>query len=316
MSIIVDFFITLLLVFYGLLAENVFLAIVGFTITVRMAIMPLTWRSIRSSRAMQAIQPQLQELREKYKDQSEVLAQKQMELFRENKVNPFAGCLPLLIQMPILFGLWRAITATLATNPTDLFSLSNRILFREELEGLGMNLDTLIPLNNHFMWLNLAVPDPYLLIPVLVVITTWLQQKLLTPPMPKSKNPNPDDPSEQAAAMTRQMTTIMPLMLGFFALSYSSGIGIYLVLANSIGVLQYSMMGRVKWGRLLGREELSEEEQAELEKYGRRRLHGINDSSDIPDKSFDSALMISSEKRSQRVKNARAKANRVKLDVN
>jgi len=304
LDIIVNPFITLLLVFYRLLGENVFLAIVGFTVAVRMATLPLTLRQQRSMKAMQEVQPQLKELQEKYKNDRETLVQKQMELYRENKINPLAGCLPLIVQMPILIGLWRAIIATLASTPGQLLSLSDRIL----LPGL----DNLVPMNNQFAWLNLAVPDPYLILPVLVVITTWVQQKLLTPTAPK-KSGGSDDPADQAAAMTRQMTTIMPLMFGFFALTYSSGLSIYFVVSNLIGIAQYSAMGRADFRRLIGKEPIPEEEQARIESGERRRIDGISDTRKAEVK-LASENERTSQKRSERRSRAKSKANRVKLD--
>ena len=305
LDIIVNPFITLLLVFYRLLGENVFLAIVAFTIAVRMATLPLTLRQQRSMKAMQEVQPQLKELQEKYKNDRETLVQKQMELYRENKINPLAGCLPLIVQLPILIGLWRAIIATLASTPGQLLSLSDRIL----LPGL----DNLVPMDNHFMWLNLAVPDPYLILPVLVVITTWVQQKLLTPTAPRKKAGESDDPADQAAAMTRQMTTIMPLMFGFFALTYSSGLSIYFVVSNLIGIAQYSAMGRADFRRLIGREPLSEEEKELIESGERRRMAGISDTRKAEVKLAEENERTA-QTRSERRSRAKSKANRVKLD--
>lgn len=304
LDLIINPFITILLMFYDLLGQNVFLAIVAFTVAVRMAILPLTLKQQRSLKAMQEIQPQLKELQEKYKTDRETLVQKQMELYREKKINPLAGCLPLIIQLPILIGLWRAIIATLAATPGELLGLSDRIL----LPGL----DSLIPMNHQFLWLNLAVPDPYLVLPILVVITTFLQQKLLTPPAPKYKTGNSDDPAEQAAQMSRQMMTIMPLMFGFFALTYSSGLSIYFIVSNLIGIVQYAAMGKADLRRLVGKEPLDEEALAELEKMGRRRIEGISDTRKGEGKS-SLKTPRSAEKRAARLNRARAKANRVKI---
>lgn len=316
MGFLIDLFVTTLLVLYNLLGQNVFLAIVGFTVIIRMSLFPLTWKQQRSLKAMQEIQPEVKELQEKYKDNREVLAQKQMELYRERGVNPLAGCLPLIVQMPILLGLWQAINATLATTPVQLFHLSERILFREQFqEWFNWNLDSLVPMNNHFLWLNLAVPDPYLLLPILVVATTYLQQKLLSPPAPKNANADPNDPSEQAAQVARQMTTIMPLMFGFFALTYSSGLSIYFILSNLIGIGQYAAMGKADYRRLLGYTEPSDDEKKSLETFGRVRIEGIEDTR-IGESSFQSSLRNNDEKRSKQVSRAKAKARSTKIDAN
>jgi YidC/Oxa1 family membrane protein insertase len=316
MGILIDLFVTILLVLYNLLGQNVFLAIVGFTVLIRMSLFPLTWKQQRSLKAMQEIQPEVKKLQEQYKDNREVLAQKQMELYRERGVNPLAGCLPLIVQLPILLGLWQAINATLATTPAQLFHLSEHILFREQFqEWFNWNLDALVPMNNHFLWLNLAVPDPYLLLPILVVITTYLQQKLLTPPATKNPNADPNDPAEQAAQVARQMTTIMPIMFGFFALTYSSGLSIYFILSNLIGIGQYAAMGKADYRRLLGYRELSDDQKKTLETFGRLR-HDTMEDSRAGDSNFQSALRAADEKRSQQIKRATRKARSVKIDAN
>lgn len=246
---IVDVLSTILLLLYGALGGNVFFAIIAFTVLVRLSLMPLTIRQQRSMKNMQELSPKLRELQKKYKDDRERLVQEQMALYRENGVNPMAGCLPLLIQLPIIFSLWRTIIAVLASNPRQLVELQDRILIN--------GLDHLVPLNNTYLWLNLALPDPYYVLPVLVVITTYLQQKMIMPIPPKKpatrrKPGEPIDPTEQTQQMMRQMTTIMPLFLGFVSLSYASGISIYFVVSNVFGIIQYSAMGKADIRRLFG----------------------------------------------------------------
>lgn len=251
MGLIVDLLSTLLLILYSLLGQNVVLAIVAFTVIVRLSLLPLTIKQQRSMKRMQELSPKLKQLQTKYKDDRETLVQEQMKLYKEHGVNPFAGCLPLLIQLPIFFGLWRAIIATLASSPGQLLELQNHIM----LPGL----DHLVPLQNTFLWLNLALPDPYFVLPVIVMVTTYLQQRLIMPVRPKTatqprKPGQRPDASEQAEQMTRQMTTIMPFFLGFLSLSYSSGLSIYFIVSNLIGILQYAMMGKADLRRLIGKE--------------------------------------------------------------
>lgn len=258
MGIIVDILSTVLLLLYGALWQNVVLAIIAFTVIVRVGLLPLTLGQQRSMKKMQELSPKLRELQKKYKEDRERLAQEQMALYRENGVNPLAGCLPLLIQLPIIFSLWRAIIATLAASPRQLVDLQDRIL----IDGL----DYLLPMNNTFMWLNLSLPDPYYVLPVLVVITSYVQQKMIMPVQPKTaakprKPGEPPDPAEQAQQMTRSMTTFMPLFLGFVSLSYSSGLSIYFVVSNIFGIIQYSAMGKADIRRLFGVEPDKDEEK-------------------------------------------------------
>lgn len=251
-DIIINPFTTILLVLYEFLGQNVFLAIVAFTVLVRMAILPMTLRQQRSMKRMQELSPKLKELQEKHKDDRERLVQEQMALYKTHGVNPMASCLPLFIQLPIFIGLWRAIVASLASTPADLLGLEHRIL-------LG-GLDNLVPLKNSFLWMNLALPDPYYILPILVVITSYLQQKLITPSTPPSSGGKSNDAADQAAQITKQMTTIMPLFFGFLALTYSSGLSIYFITSNIIGIVQYGAMGRMNLKEKLGAHSTETEE--------------------------------------------------------
>ncbi len=259
-DLILNPFVTILAWLYALLNQDIVLAIVVLTVIIRILTYPLFARQQESSRKMQQLQPQLKKLQEKYKGDKEKLSQAQMKLYQENKVSPVGGCLPMVIQFPILIGLYQAIFFALAATPFQLVDLSERLLIP--------GLDSLIPLQR--MWspipqlaellpaldLTLAPTEnpPYALaLPLLVLVTTWAQQKLtmaLTKKPGEKKDDNDDDDKEEsataggAAAMTKSMTTIMPVMFGFFSLSFSVGLSIYFVASNLIGIVQYSPQGR------------------------------------------------------------------------
>lgn len=241
-DLILNPFVTLLTFLYSILGQNVVLAIIVFTILVRVAILPLTAQQQRSAKEMQKLQPELKKLQDKHKNDREKLAQEQMALYKEHGVNPFGGCLPLIIQFPILIGLYQAIIFSLAATPFQLLDLSSRFLVP--------GLDHLVPLNN--MWLGMDLTKPptanptwALALPVLVLATTWLQSKLTIPTTPPSDDGKPN----QAQAMTQSMTTVMPLMFGFFSLSFSVGLSIYFITGNIIGIIQYSLMNDQSWLR-------------------------------------------------------------------
>lgn len=245
-DIIINPFTTLLTFLYSLFGNNIVVAIIVFTIIVRLLMYPLTIQQQRSTKAMQELQPKLKKLQEKYKNDREKLAQAQMELYREHGVNPFAGCLPLFIQLPIFLALYQAIIHALADTPFKLIDLSGRIL----LPGF----DNLIPLNNSWLGMNVNLPPtenpPFaLVLPLLVLVTTWLQSKVTMP----APAPNADGTKDQTQAMTQSMTTIMPLMFGFFSLQFQVGLSIYFIVGNIIGIIQYTMMGKTDFRRLLGR---------------------------------------------------------------
>lgn len=258
-DLILNPFVTILAWLYAALNQDIVLAIVVLTVIIRILTFPLFAKQQESSKKMQQIQPQLKKLQEKYKNDKEKLSQAQMKLYKENKVNPVGGCFPMVIQFPILIGLYQAIFFALAATPFQLVDLSERLLIP--------GLDSLIPLQR--MWtpipqlasllpeldLTLAPtenPHYALILPLLVLITTWGQQKLTMGTMGQNKSNKDDDDDDdsgapaggQAAAMTKSMTTIMPIMFGFFSLQFSVGLSIYFVTSNLIGVVQYSPQGK------------------------------------------------------------------------
>ena len=251
MDFILNPFVTLLTFLYSVLGNNMVLAIVVFTIIVRLLTYPLTAQQMKSSQAMQKLQPELKKLQEKHKGDREKMSQEQMRLYREYGVNPLGGCLPLLIQFPIFIALYQAIIHALAANPMQLIDLSGRLL----IPGLDGN----IPLRNTWLGMNLTLPPTIvgtdlasiigIVLVGLVVITTWLQFKVTMPASPPSEDGKPN----QAQAMSQSMGTIMPLMYGFFALSFSVGISIYFIVSNIVGIVQYALMGRANFRNIFGR---------------------------------------------------------------
>ena len=224
MDFLISPMVNVLLFFYSILGQSFPLAIVVTTILVRLITLPLTLPQQRSSRKMAELAPQMEEIKKKYGNDRTKLSQAQMQLYKENNVSMFGGCLPLILQLFIMIAFYQAITGALAVNPLQLLSLAHRA---------APAVAPLIPINNSFLWLNLGQPDQFYVLPILVVVTTWLQQKLATPPSV--------DPS--AAAMTKQMNLMMPLMFGLFALQFASGLSIYFIVSNLVGVAQYKLIG-------------------------------------------------------------------------
>lgn len=225
--------VNLMLLFYRFLGQQTIIAIAGLTLVVRLAVLPLTLKQQQAAQRMQELQPELQKLQKKYANDREKLAQEQMKLYQKAGINPLGGCLPLLIQLPLLYGLWQAIIRVLAVNPLELLKLSQNIYtFIPGIVGL-------IPLQSRFLWLDLGQPDPYFVLPILVVVTSWLSQKILTPP----------STDERSAAMNQQMQIMMPLMFGFISISYASGLSIYFIISNLVTILQYFLTRRGSAGR-------------------------------------------------------------------
>jgi YidC/Oxa1 family membrane protein insertase len=243
-DLILNPFVTVITLLYSVFGNSAVLAIILFTILVRLIMYPLNAQQMRSSKAMQDLQPEMKKLQDKYKNDREKLAQEQMRLYREHGVNPLGGCLPLLIQFPIWIGLYQAINHALAATPLQLIDLSGRFL-------VG-GLDRLVPLNNVFMNIDLtqpptANPTYALVLPLLVLVTSWLQSKMITPPA----QPTEDGKPNQAQAMTQSMTTVMPIMMGMFSLSFSVGLSIYFIVSNIISIIQYSRQKNFEWKSLI-----------------------------------------------------------------
>ncbi len=253
MDFILNPFVTLLTFLYSIFNHDMVLAIIIFTVLIRLLTYPLTAQQLRSSAAMQQLQPELKKLQEKYKNDREKLAQEQMQMYREYGINPLGGCLPMVIQFPILIALYELIIHSLASTPLQLLNLSGRLL----IPGLS----SVLPIEN--MWLgmnlsqapnlgNISIASPLtiipLLLPILVVVTTWLQFRVTMP----APTPNADGKPDQGAAMSQSMGTIMPLMYGFFALSFSVGLSIYFIASNVIGIVQYALMGKADFRRVFG----------------------------------------------------------------
>lgn len=239
-TLIINPMTNLLVLLYQLLFNNFALAVAVFTILTRLLTLPFTIKQQRSTQAMQQIQPELEKLKEKYGNDREKMSQAQMELYRKHGINPLGGCLPLLLTMPIMLGLYQAIIASLAQTPLQLLDLSQRFY------SFLPQLTQLIPLNNKWLGINLGQPPggtqpiyAYVLI-VLVVATGYLQQKMISPQTQTSS-----DSSNQMAGMSQSMMYTMPLMFGFFALTFASGLSIYFIISNLVGMVQYWAMNRM-----------------------------------------------------------------------
>lgn len=209
------------------------LAIIALTIIVRLLMYPLTMKQLHSTRAMTSLQPKLQEIQKKYAKDRPKLQQEMSTLYKEAGVNPL-GCLwPLIIQLPIWIALYQSILRAVAATPEDLLRLS------QNLYPLSV-VHQAVPLESGFLWLNLGSPDSFFILAILVGGTMWLQQKMMTMPAV--------DPRQQS--MSRMMLWMMPLMFAFFTLQFPSGLALFWVVSNIIGiVMQYFVTG---WGGLEG----------------------------------------------------------------
>jgi len=228
-----------LLFLYTVLFNNFTLTILVFTILIRLITYPLTYQQQKSTKKLAELQKSdaWKKMQEKYGKDKEKIAQEQMKLYKEAGVNPFGSCLPMIIQFPVLIGLYQAINLAMAASPVQLLDLSKHIY------PFVPNVANLIPLQNEFLWLNLGLPDPFYILPLLVVVTTWLQSKVMAPATASA------DP--QAAQMSQSMAMTMPLMIGWMSLNFPSGLSIYWVIGNIVSVVQYAVTTPVDWKSIL-----------------------------------------------------------------
>jgi YidC/Oxa1 family membrane protein insertase len=229
-NLLLQIMVNSLLFLDNVLGHNFALSIAVFTVLVRLLTLPLTLPAQRSAKVQQELQPEIEQIRKKYAKDKEKQSQAMMELYREKGVNLYMGCLPMLIQLPIMWAFYQSIVKALANTPLQMVSLG---------KFASAGLSHLVPLGSRFLWLDLGYPDPTFVLPILVVATTWIQQKMATPPS--------TDP--QAASTAQTMQLFMPLMFGYIAMSLASGLAVYFVVSNLVGiVIQYFITG---WGGLL-----------------------------------------------------------------
>ena len=252
-TLIIQPFINVLLVIYQYLGQNFGIAIILFTIFIRLATFPLTRKQMQSSKAMQEMNsdPDWIKVQEKYKDDREKLAQEQMKFYQEKGISPFASCLPTLIQFPLILGLYQSVIRTMAQTPMQMFELTKLVY-----DGDFWFSTDLLPLNSNFLWMNLGQPDllqldwlPFAIpiMAIVVALTSYVQSRLLTPPTAQSGNGQPD----QTAMMSQTMSIYMPLFMAYLAYTLASGLALYFLVGNLIGIFQYTIMGNAHWDNVM-----------------------------------------------------------------
>lgn len=226
-------------------------AIILLTIIIRLLVWPFMSAQLKSAKKMADLKPKLDDLKRKHGKDRQALAAAQMSLYKEHGVNPAGGCLPTLVQFPVLIALYQTILAFFEGNGG--------------LEKINGSLySTALHLNNIpspiFFGLNLADKPslgPLLLIPVITAALTFVQSKMMTP---ASVKPYPSDsPKEKKekesvedsmSAVQGQMMYMMPLLIGFFAFQFPVGLALYWNVLTLVSILQqYRISG---WGGLEG----------------------------------------------------------------
>jgi YidC/Oxa1 family membrane protein insertase len=220
-----------LVVLYTICFNQMGIAIILFTAIVRLVTLPLTIKQLKQMKGMSALQPRMKEIQARYANDRSEISRRTMALYKEAGVSPI-GCLgPFVIQMPILFGLFRVLIQGLFSRPDNLVGLSEKLYTWIPL----FPIYAAAPLQSNFLWLDLAEPDPTnFIMPVLVFVSTWLQQKMTMTP-----SADPKQSSNQT-----MMLWMMPLMIAFFSFTLPSGLALYWISSNLMGIgIQYFVTG-------------------------------------------------------------------------
>ncbi|OGZ33683.1 MAG: hypothetical protein A2Y98_01415 [Candidatus Portnoybacteria bacterium RBG_19FT_COMBO_36_7] len=193
------------------------IAIIVLTIIIRIVLYPLNQKAIKSQKKMQLIQPKIKEIQQKYKDDKEKQGRAMMDLYKEHKINPASGCLPILVQLPVLWGLFSVLRAGLnEENFVRLYSF----VARPEV------------INNMFLGI-LDLSQKNIILAVLAGIAQFIQSKMITPQTSSSSGGN-----DFASAMSKQMVYLFPIFTIFIAASLPAGLALYWLATTIFGIVQ------------------------------------------------------------------------------
>lgn len=204
---------------YGVMGDNLGLAIVVLTLIIRTILIPFTLPQMKSAKKMAALKPELDALKKKHGNDSKLLQQKTLELYQKNQINPAAGCLPFIAQFIVLIALYQVFMNTLGGN------------------GMG-------EINAVFLGLDLKSKDPTYILPVLAGVLQFIMSVALLPAIenePAKRDgtkAQKEDIAEMATSMQQQMVFMMPIMTVIFSLQFPSGLALYWVITTAFSLIQ------------------------------------------------------------------------------
>lgn len=211
---------------------DVGLAIVAVTVLVRLILFPISWTAIKTQMTMRKIDPILKEMREKYKENKEELARKMMDLFKTHKINPFASFFLILIQLPVVIGLYLVLQ-----NESKVVSFDPALLYsfipaptETSLQFLGL----------------LSLSEKSILLALIVAVTQFVFAKLMMPPAsPKKAGSEPSFSDDLQRSMSLQMQYVFPILLGVVAYATSASIALYFVVSNTFSIGQELVVRKI-----------------------------------------------------------------------
>lgn len=212
----------LLVFFYNIIPyHDIGISIILLTLVIRLLLFPLTLKSLKVQKGMQELQPKIEELKKKYKDQKDIMSQELMKLYKEEKVSPFSSCLPILLQIPILWA---------------LFKVFNTGLKSDALTGIYSFIANPGALNHvSFGFFDLSRPD-YVLA-ALAALAQFFQSKMMPMKRPEVKGEGSKD-EDMAAVMNKQMMYFMPVMTFIIGVTLPGGLSLYWLLSTLTMLLQ------------------------------------------------------------------------------
>lgn len=226
-----------LLSFYYDLVPNYAAAIALFTITIMVVLLPLTLKGTRSMLAMQRLSPELKKLQDKHKNDRQKLNEEVMALYRDNKINPLGGCLPLLLQIPVFFLLYAVISGLTAHAPggqlQPKYLSSDSLLYRDLVEANGSMVSFGVDLSKAATGshASAAAAAPFFLLIVIMVLAQYWQQRQITSRTPSSA----DTPQAQ---QMRKIQKIFPPVFGVISLGFPAALVLYWTISSVFRVVQ------------------------------------------------------------------------------
>lgn len=222
-------------------------AIIGLTIIIRIVLYPLTNAQLRASQKMQKLSPQISALKEKYKGDNKRIQEETMKMYKENGVNPAAGCLPTLAQLPILWGLYSVLNNLVHKTPQEAVAYVNSIVI-EPLQLTAPWDPTFfgIPLGQSPQQLMSTLPLVAISVPLITGLFQFIQSKMMfpTPPSVPSKDGKGKRNDDFATVFQKQSVYLFPIMIGFFSFNFPFGLSLYWNTFSIFGIIQqYKISG-------------------------------------------------------------------------
>jgi len=224
----------ILLLFYVLIpGQDLGLAIIAITLLIRLVLFPSYFKSIKAQELLKKHQPELDKIKERYKHDQEAQARETMKFYQENKVNPLSGCLPLLVQLPILFALYRvfsfALDESALTHLYEFFPLA-----------IPENIQTTFLAWTNISWLAVDLSQRSIALALVAAVSQYFQAKMMAPAKAKGEGPQ-----QMAQAIGGQMIYIFPIITFFFAMSLPSALALYWVATTVFTIGQQVIVKRI-----------------------------------------------------------------------